>query len=144
MMTRGTRLVWLLALLLVACAGTAPNVLTVQAGPGGLSSKKEQIGDGWLARELGFGEVTVRPLGEDSSMEVQVTVHNLTDRNVFFEYRYLWYDASGFEVSTVTSWIPANLGGNESRGYKSAAPAPTAVSFKFMVRAEQPVTHSGS
>jgi uncharacterized protein YcfL len=143
-MTRGRRLVWLLALFLVACAGTAPNVLYVQAGPGGLSSKKVEINDQWLARTLSFGEVNVRPLGLGSSMEVQVNVQNISSGNAYFEYRFLWYDASGFETSTVTNWIPAYLGGKESRGFMSTAPDAKTVSFKFMVRKQNSVTNSGS
>jgi uncharacterized protein YcfL len=143
-MKRGRRLVWLLALLLVACAGAAPNILHVQAGPGGLSSKKVEINNKWLARTLTFGEVTVRPLGGGASMEAQVNVQNVSSANEYFEYRFLWYDASGFEISTVTNWVPAFLAGGESRGFKTAAPDPNAVSFKFMIRPEQPVTSTGS
>lgn len=143
-MTRGKRVLWLAVLLLAACAGTAPNVLYVQAGPGGLSSKQVEINDKWLARTLSFGEVTVRPLGLGSSMEVQVAVQNTGSRNAYFEYRFLWYDAAGSETSTITNWIPAYLGSGESRGFKSAAPGPDAAGFRFMVRKQQAVTHTGS
>ncbi|HNY65089.1 MAG TPA: DUF1425 domain-containing protein [Deltaproteobacteria bacterium] len=143
-MTRRRYLVWLLALLLAGCAGTAPNVLHVQAGPGGLSSSNVEINDKWLARSLRFGEVSVRPLGLGSSMEAQVMVTNSGSGEAYFEYRFLWYDAAGFETSTVTNWIPASLGGRESRGFKSTAPGPNATSFKFMIRKEHPVTSTGS
>ena len=143
-MARGRRLVWLVALLLVACAGAAPNVLYVQAGPGGLSSKKVEINNKALNRVLNFGEVTVRPLALGSSMEVQVNVQNVSSGNTYFEYRFLWYDASGFEISTVTNWVPSFLGGGESRGFTSTGPSPNAVSFKFEVRSPQPVTSTGS
>jgi uncharacterized protein YcfL len=143
-MTRGRNFLWILTLLLFACAGTAPNILHVQAGPGGLSSKKEEINDRWLARNLTFGEVSVRPLGLGSSMESQVMIQNETSRDVFFEYRFLWYDAAGFEISSNTSWIPASLSAKEARPFKSTAPGPNAVSFECMVRKMHPITHTGS
>ncbi len=144
MMTRGRVFLWMFALLLFACAGTAPNILHVQAGPGGLSSKKEEVNDKWLARSLSFGEVSVRPLGSDSSMEAQVMIQNETKQERFFEYRFIWYDAAGFEISSNTGWIPASLSAKEARPFKSAAPGPNAVSFECMVRKTHPITYSGS
>lgn len=143
-MTRGRIVLWVSALLLFACTSTAPNILHVQAGPGGLSSKKEEINSKALARSLTFGEVSVRPLGLDSSMEAQVMIQNTASRDVFFEYRFLWYDASGFEVSSNTGWIPASLSAKESRPFKSAAPASNAASFDCMVRKMHPITHTGT
>ncbi len=144
MMTRGRIFLWMFALLLFSCAGTAPNILHVQAGPGGLSSKKEEINDRWLARSLSFGEVSVRPLGSDSSMEAQVMIQNGTSRDLFFEYRFLWYDAAGFEISSNSAWIPASLSAKEARPFNSSAPGPNAVSFECMVRKTHPITYSGS
>lgn len=139
------RYVWLLALLsLAACAGTAPNILNVQAGPGGLSSKKEEINDKWLGRTLTFGEVSIRPLGLGSSMEAQVIIQNESSRDVEFEYRFIWYDAAGFEISSITNWIPSSISGKEARGLKSTAPSPNSVSFKCMIRKMQPITDIGS
>lgn len=144
-MKRGRFYFWLfIVLFLASCAGTGPNVLQVQAGPGGLSSKKEEINDKWLARTLSFGEVSVRPLGLGSSMETQVIVQNQSSRDVEFEYRFIWYDAAGFELSSITNWIPSSLSGMEARGFKSTAPGPNAVNFKLMVRKMHPITDSGS
>ena len=138
------RYVWLILLFLVGCAGTAPNILHVQAGPGGLSSKTEEINDSSLSRKLTFGEVSIRPLQLGSSMEAQVIIQNTTKRDVIFEYRFMWYDASGFELSAVTSWIPAYLTGKEARGFKSTAPGPNATNFKIMVRRPHSITDTGS
>jgi uncharacterized protein YcfL len=138
------RYVWLVALLLAACATTAPNILHVQAGPGGLSSKKIEVNDGSLSRKLAFGEVSIRPLNLGSSMEAQVIIENTSKRDVVFEYRFIWYDAAGFELSSVTSWIPASLSGREGRGFKSTAPGPNATSFKCMIRRPHPLTDTGS
>ncbi|MBN1636964.1 MAG: DUF1425 domain-containing protein [Deltaproteobacteria bacterium] len=136
-MHRSLSIIMACAILLAACAGTAPNVLDVQAGPGGLSSKKVEVNDKVLARQLAFGEVSVRPVG--SSLQAQVMVQNLSSRDVNFEYRFIWYDSSGFEVSSLTAWIPATLAGKVSRGFKSTAPSDNAVSFKCMIRKPNPL-----
>ena len=143
-MVRLRRCVWLIALLVMACAGTASNILHVQAGPGGLSSKKEEINDLSLSRSLAFGEVSVRPLGLGSSMEAQVIIRNKSRRDVMFEYRFIWYDASGFEISSAASWTPYLLSGREARGFKATAPAPNATNFKCMIRRPHPLTDTGS
>ncbi len=143
-MARIARFFWLPVLILAACAGTGSNILHVQAGPGGLSSKNEEINDRSLARSVSFGEVSVRPLGLGSSMEAQIMIQNEGSGIVYFEYRILWYDAAGFELSSVTSWIPAVLSGKEARGFKSTAPGPDAVSFKCMIRKTRVISGTGS
>ncbi|MGC9323524.1 MAG: DUF1425 domain-containing protein [Desulfomonilia bacterium] len=141
-MVRILRYWWICAVVLAACAGTAPNVLHVQATSQGLTSKQVEINDASLERKLTFGEVSVRPLGGGASMEAQVMLQNTSMRDVKFEYRFIWYDSSGFEISSDTAWMPSVLSGKESRGYRSTAPAPNAVSFKCMIRKPQPLTDS--
>jgi uncharacterized protein YcfL len=133
-----------LLLFMTACAGTSPNILTVQAGPAGVSSKQVEINNSFLARTLTFGDVNVNPLGTGNSIEAQVLVTNESSSDVSFEYRFMWYDTKGFELSSSTSWIPAMLTGKEARGFKSVAPGPNAAGFKFMVRRPHPVTEAGS
>ncbi len=140
-MVKTRRLAWLGVLLLVSCAGTQANVLHVQAGPGGLSSKRAEIHDRWLARTLSFGEVSLRQL--DSTFEAQVMIQNTSPRDVRFEYRFVWYDAGGFEISPLASWIPATLGGSEARGFRSTAPGEGAVGFRCMLRKSHPVADMG-
>jgi len=132
------------SVVMVGCATTAPNILTVQAGPGGLSSKKVEVNSSSLARKLAFGEVSIRAIGPDAGMEAQVIVQNKSKRDVSFEYRFIWYDATGFEVSASAAWLPAILGAKEARGFKSSAPNPNAVSFKLMIRKPHPLTDMGT
>jgi len=129
-------------LFIFSCAGTSPNILTVQAGPSGVSSKQIEVNDSLLARWLAVGDVILKPLSAGGSLEAQVLVKNLNDTDVSFEYRFLWYDASGMELSTNTAWIPSTLTGKETKGYKSVSPRPDAASFKFMMRTPHPVTES--
>ncbi|MCD6570313.1 MAG: DUF1425 domain-containing protein [Deltaproteobacteria bacterium] len=133
-----------LSFVIAGCATTAPNILTVQAGPGGLSSKKIEVNSSSLARKLDFGEVSIRDIGAGSGSEAQVIIQNKRKKDVNFEYRFIWYDATGFEVSTSTAWIPATLAAKEARGFKSSAPNPNAVSFKLMIRKPHPLTDMGT
>ncbi|MEA3222944.1 MAG: YcfL family protein [Thermodesulfobacteriota bacterium] len=133
-----------LSFIIVGCATSAPNILTVQAGPGGLSSKKTEVNSSTLARKLDFGEVSIRAVGPDAGMEAQVIVQNKSKRDVNFEYRFIWYDAKGFEVSSSAPWLPAILGAKEARGFKSSAPNPNAVRFKLMIRKPHPLTDMGT
>jgi uncharacterized protein YcfL len=127
---------------LFSCAGTSPNILTVQAGPSGISSKQIEVNDKLLARWLSVGDVHIKPLSPGESLEAQVQVKNLNDADVNFEYRFLWYDANGMELSTNTAWIPSALTGKETKGYKTVSPRPDAASFKFMIRMPHPLTES--
>jgi uncharacterized protein YcfL len=134
----------ILSVFMVSCAGTAPNILHVQAGPMGVSSKKIEINDRYLENNLSYGEVSIKPLGAAYSFEAQVMLTNESMKDLAFEYRFIWYDANGYELSTITSWMPAVLGTKESKGFVSVSPSANAAGFKFMVRMPQPVTGTGS
>lgn len=143
-MGRVGRYVVLVAFLVVSCAGAAPNILHVQAGPSGVSSTQVEVNDSFLARQLAFGDVSVHPPAGGGVIEAQVFVRNEGVRDMAFEYRFLWYDTRGFELSSATSWLPATLAAKEARGYKSTAPGPDAAGFRFMVRKPRPLTATGS
>jgi len=138
------RSVIILSIFMVSCAGTAPNILHVQAGPMGVSSKKIEINDKYLENNLSYGEVSIKPLGAAYSYEVQVVLKNESMKDLAFEYRFIWHDAKGYELSTITSWMPAVLGSKESKGFLSVSPSANATGFRFMVRMPHPVTDTGS
>jgi len=141
-MTKIGRSFLILTLFVVACAGTAPNILNVQAGPMGVSAKQIEINDKYLEHNLSYGDVSIKPF--DGSFEAQVLLKNESDRDLSFEYRFIWHDARGYEISVVTSWIPAVLGAKESKGFRSVTPGANAAGFKLMVRMPHGVTGTGS
>lgn len=143
-MKRHGSVLMVLAVLVTACAGTAPNILHVQAGPAGVSSRQVEINDRFIERTAGFGEVAVKSLDAVGLYEARVVLVNDSGRDAAFEYRFIWYDAQGFELPQVTSWLPAALGAGETKGFRSASPGPGAASFKLMVRRPHPVTPTGS
>ncbi len=129
-------------LFLFSCAGTSPNILTVQAGPAGITSKQIEVNDRLMARWLSVDDVKLERLSAEGSLEAQVLVRNLNYSDINFEYRFLWYDAGGVELSTNTAWMPSTLTGRETKGYKSVSPRPDAASFKYMMRMPHPLTGS--
>ncbi len=129
-------------LLLGGCAGTAFNSIEARTGPGGLVSKQVQINDSIMAGTLEFGDLSVKQA--DEFCMAQVMLINKKKKDVNFEYRFLWYDAAGFEVSPVSAWIPSTIVGLDSRGYQSTAPVKDAVRFRFMVRKPNPISDMGS
>lgn len=134
---RKTRcLLWFSVLVLFGCASgtSAPNVIEVPSS----GDKKIEVNDSRLAQKITFGEVSLRKPGD--ALEAQVIIQNTTKRDVAFEYRFLWYDAGGFEVSALTAWIPATLSGMEGRAFSSTAPMAKAERFKLMIRAPHPLT----
>jgi uncharacterized protein YcfL len=143
-MRKISRFYFILTLFVVACAGTAPNILNVQAGPMGVSAKQIEINDKYLERNLSYGDVSIRQLEAVGSFEAQVMLKNESDRDLSFEYRFIWYDARGYELSSMTSWLPAVLGSKESKGFRSATPGANAAGFKLMVRMPHGVTDTGS
>ena len=133
-----------LALLCFSCAGSAPNILSVKAGPMGISNQNVEINDRFLERNLSFGDVNIRPLNQESDFEAQVMLTNESKRDLSFEYRFIWYDMQGYELSSLTAWIPVRMGAKESKGFRSPSPGPNAASFKLMVRKPHPLTDTGS
>jgi len=133
-----------LSVFMVSCAGTAPNILHVQADPMGVKSKRIEVNDTYLEKNLVYEDVGIKPLGAAYAFEAQVVLRNESMRDLAFEYRFIWYDTRGYELSTITSWMPTLLGSRESKGFVSASPSANAVGFKFMVRMPKPVTETGS
>ncbi len=132
---------WIVFFLLGCAAGTASNILDVQAGPGGEIIKETRIHDRSLNRQLQFGTISLSTI--EDSLKAQVIVRNESKKNIDFEYRFLWYDAAGFELSGGAGWLPMRISGKESLGLRSIAPQAGAVRFKCLIRRPNPLTDGG-
>jgi uncharacterized protein YcfL len=120
----------ILSMLIAGCGGVVTNILDARID----GKKTVIINDGALNRQITFGEIRM------NGAEVQVELQNLAKRDVKFEYRFIWYDSSGVEISTVTNWNPAVLTGGETRGFKSTPPSEAAVGYKMMIRRPHEIT----
>ncbi|RLA99392.1 MAG: hypothetical protein DRG37_04820 [Deltaproteobacteria bacterium] len=132
--------VYLVLAALAACITTASNILNVQTLKGGVISKKVEINDRILAKTLSFGKVALKYIDSEQRLMAQVLIQNRRSRDVSFEYKFIWYDENGFEISPITSWIPATLSAKESRGYTSVSPGPGAQGFKLLIRRPHALT----
>jgi uncharacterized protein YcfL len=117
-------------LLIAGCGGISTNILDARLD----GNKTVIINDGALNRQITFGEIRI------NGAEVQVELQNKAKRDVNFEYRFIWYDSSGVEISTITNWIPTILTGGETRGFKSTQPSEAAVGYKLMIRRPHEIT----
>ena len=72
-------------------------------------------------------------------MRVQATVQNPDRDRERIQYRYMWYDAQGFELDQGTSgWVSETVEGKETRTLDGVARSPAAVRFKLFIRTYKP------
>ncbi len=65
-----------------------------------------------------------------------VDIQNNDQESYDLEYRFRWFDDSGFEVQK-TPWMALTLNAKELRSIQQIATTPQAESFKFFVRLKQ-------
>lgn len=68
-------------------------------------------------------------------MRAQATLRSKDKDTLPFQYRFDWFDASGFEINSGSgSWKPLILNGRESKTIQAVAPDPRAKEFKLKIR----------
>ncbi len=132
----------LMGLLSPACAPTTTSNVAVGQitdGEEGQGLEKDYIiKDKALAGRIDVLDVKARLTGK--FLEGLAMVHNRKKRTVDFEYKFAWFDDSGFPVeSNVSHWTPDRLYGKESRWIRALCPKPGATGFKVMIRAPHPI-----
>jgi uncharacterized protein YcfL len=144
--TTRTRAVWMLAGLLaavpLACAkNTTSNVVVGEVWEdesGEVLQKDYIVKDKLLAKEIQVIDVKARYVGD--FLEGLAIVKNRRKYTVDFEYKFEWYDETGFPVeSNIVHWTPDLLYGRESKWIKALCPRPTSTGFKVMIRRPNPV-----
>jgi uncharacterized protein YcfL len=105
---------------------------------GQVLEKDYVIKDKPLAKEIQVLDIKARFVGD--FLEGLAIVQNRRKYTVDFEYRFEWYDESGFPVeSNIVHWSPDLLYGRESKWISAICPRPTANGFKVMIRRPNPV-----
>jgi uncharacterized protein YcfL len=135
-------LVCLIAAMPLACARTTTSNVAVgevwEDERGEVLEKDYVIKDKLLAKEIEVVDVKARYVGD--FLEGLAIVKNRRKYTVDFEYRFEWYDETGFPVeSNVVHWTPDLLYGKESKWIKALCPKPGATGFKVMIRLPNPV-----
>ena len=68
-------------------------------------------------------------------MRAQATLRSKDRDTLPFQYRFEWFDASGFEINSGSgAWKPLLLNGRESKTIQAVAPDPRAKEFKLKIR----------
>ena len=105
---------------------------------GHVLEKDYVIRDRPLAREIQVLDVKARFVGD--FLEGLAILQNRRKHTLDFEYRFEWYDETGFPVdSSIVHWTPDLLYGRESKWIKAMCPKPSATGFKVMIRRPNPV-----
>lgn len=68
-------------------------------------------------------------------LNVQVEIANEFSSTQQFQYRFSWFDASGFEIEQESeSWKPVVMHGGAVTTIQAVAPNPTAKTYKIVLR----------
>ncbi len=71
-------------------------------------------------------------------LDARVTIKNKDDNRRYLEYKFIWYDESGFEISkNSTKWRRVKINANDSVVLKGLAITSKIDSFKFYIRGKQ-------
>lgn len=86
-----------------------------------------------LAKKVGIKDFKTRVVND--LLNVQVEIENKFSSTQEFQYKFSWFDVTGFAVdSGGDSWKTLVLHGMESKTVQALAPNPTARKFKIVLR----------
>ena len=98
------------------------------------SSQYVIIDNSKLARGLQIVDIKSQFVGD--LLKAQVSIVSKYSKTLEFQYKFLWFDANGIEISPGSlPWTPLTLNGNESKSVQAVAPNPSAREFKINIRA---------
>ena len=130
-----------LALLLGSGCRTTPTVkeapaVTVWRADGGTDISREIVfSNSRLGRSLRVTEIG-RRLTDHGLLNPKVTAVSTYGGTLKLEYRFCWFDATGYEIGANTnSWKPVSLQNREARTFEAVAPTAEVQEFKMMIRA---------
>ncbi len=73
---------------------------------------------------------------KDNLLLASVDIRNNDQKSYDLEYRFRWFDDTGFEVGS-TPWLPLTLNAKELRSLQRIATTQKAETFKFYIREKQ-------
>jgi uncharacterized protein YcfL len=132
----------LIGAMALACSPTTTSNVVVgevwEDEEGETLQKDYIVKDKLLAKEIHVLDVKARFVG--GYLEGLAIVQNRKKYTIDFEYKFEWYDETGFPVeSNIVHWTPDLLYGKESKWIRAMCPKPTSTGFKVMIRRPRPV-----
>ncbi|MFH1023419.1 MAG: DUF1425 domain-containing protein [Planctomycetota bacterium] len=132
----GMAAVMALALASAGCNTVAPaNVYTYETGK---QKPLVEVADSSLAGSLDLGGIVTRDDG--GLLTVQAQFKNAGKSPVRCEYKFVFYDANGFEMTDARSrWEPMVFPGNVTNALSATAPSKGAVKAKIYLRKDSAI-----
>lgn len=112
-----------------------PRAVTVYRADGGTDISYEiSYSNTRLSRDLRVTDIR-RQTTEHGLLHPSVTVVSMYGGTLNFDYRFCWFDGSGYEVGADTSsWKPVTLQKGEARTFESVAPTGEVKEFRIRFR----------
>ena len=125
---------FLLMVILPGCATGISGQSVVIKGQNGYTQDSRVIIDnanlGWCIK---IAELKSSFVGD--LMNTNVKLVSQEDSTLNLQYKFLWYNAQGAEISSGSSpWLPLIIYGRETKQVHSVAPDPSAREFKIELR----------
>ena len=132
-----------LAVAIVAAAGCSSTagieaVSRVVTGPNGETEYSTWIAvsNDELAQDVAVVRVDRRDIG--GLIKSSVNLCSKTAETLALQYRWVWYDSYGMEVSSSSQpWQPLMVYGGQSTSVQGVAPNPSAKEFKLHLRYQE-------
>jgi uncharacterized protein YcfL len=128
----------LIALVCGGCWGTSGTQATAMKGPNGEISYSTSVeaANPRLARRIAISRIDQMDIG--GLTKAAVTLQSMTHDTEALQYRWVWFDARGFEVnSSSQAWQPLLVYGNQTTSVQGVGPNPSAKSFKLHLRYQE-------
>ncbi len=132
-------LTWAVAACLVFTASattgcsTAGTTATLEETPSGEYAQYISTPNSGLRRKLSIESMAMRNAGD--LRQVQAVLRNLKNSTQRFQYKVVWYDASGFAIDSESRpWNPVTLRGKDTFPVQATAPRASATTFKIHVK----------
>ncbi len=118
----------------ILMAGCATSGIEAIGKPADAKVKKHLIiHNEPLADKITITRMRTRMAGD--LLSVEITLTNLSSRDMNIQYRFSWYDADDFEVEQDKhGWTPLTLHGYADSNVTAVAPNPLVKSYKVNVR----------
>ena len=138
-LTGAVALLFAMVLTTTGC-NRAPNMLMGQETAAGGMATTLNVSNPRLQKKIEI-DVNAKSRRLNGNLEINVQLTNRTKKTRKFEYKFLWFDRDGFEISRSRgNWTPMVIDGRESMGVQGTAPIPEATSFKLQLRLPDPVS----
>lgn len=115
------------------CYGTSGTTATLSETPSGEYDEYISTPNASLRRKLSIESMAMRNVGD--LRQVQAVLRNRKNSTQRFQYKVVWYDASGFAIDPESRpWNPVTLRGKDTFPVQATAPRASATTFKIHVK----------